>query len=763
MSLSIKPNSLGNGATLEYNGTPAVMLNAGGGGFPTNLQTGMTNLLYPSVDGSYRDQYRSGWLPAGFNQQWGGSQWGAELIDGATGTLHKFDVATGQIEDNASGGLSNGAATYYQAQGFTIAETMTLDAVWLKLYKIGNPTGNITVRIYTNNAGAPNAAIGSAVTVPCKQLNSKTDGEMFRFSGLASSLVKDTAYHIVATLGTTDAVNYVGFKRSTTSKYAFSAYNTGTSTPVWSPVAGYSFCFLIENPTSSRFLLSGGQFDGKLVFGADTYPSQIKALSQPMKNFFDGKEFTVLLRGKGTKGKSMADFAYGLDHDRVLLSCNATTGYAQVDVYDQAGTKRTVTGTTDVSAAFSDVSVHVRSKADGSDKIELFVNGVSEGTPLTGLTLTFDPLMRDLGNATLGGGFAVAPTWTQKLDMTTLPSANGWTWTGTGTEANCMSVSGGKLYQNKNGYGSTNTGYYIKTVTLSNATGWCVEWKGRVPSNTNTSDKYGSWIQASDGSKLVQIIIQEYYIQSVGSGAIDFALQGDFKNQESAFRLCGKGSDYYLFMNGKLLIDGTGKLTQANGSNAISFGDVDATASENADAIWDYVAYSTAGMMIPQASGELSEFAYFSGDKTSYLPNLYNSGTPISVKQFTGQSRNYIGEGVVQREVRKGVTSSPTTTSTTPVLLTDMECYVVGGEVSPTVIADMANSSANAVLVGCAVDGGQQHGMSRVGLTTGYSVSISQGFNQPTNLGLHKAEARWAVTGTTASNNSRTLTVEAKS
>ena len=72
--------------------------------------------------------------------------------------------------------------------------------------------------------------------------------------------------------------------------------------------------------------------------------------------------------------------------------------------------------------------------------------------------------------------------------MGSLPSADGWTYTGTATEGNVFSVSGGKLYQNYTGYAATDTGYYSRTTSLSNANGWVVAWKAKVTKATNVTE-----------------------------------------------------------------------------------------------------------------------------------------------------------------------------------------------------------------------------------------------------------------------------------
>jgi len=200
-------------------------------------QEALTGYYYPSKDQPFRDMYRSGWLPSWFNQQWGGAQWGT-LPDGSFGS-----VATGSIEDTTNGSFSNVAGSYYLAQGFKVSETATFDAIWVKLYKSGNPTYNLTARIYSDTAGSPNAAIGTASTVSAKTLTSKTDGEWVQFTGLNVALTAGTQYHIVlSSLVAVDATNYINWRYTNAKEFPHGCINNGTSAPVWTPSTAAAAC-----------------------------------------------------------------------------------------------------------------------------------------------------------------------------------------------------------------------------------------------------------------------------------------------------------------------------------------------------------------------------------------------------------------------------------------------------------------------------------------------------------------------------------------
>lgn len=792
ISLSVDPS--GTSTTLQLGGQNTITLKPGGASagaaitsdnFSEDFATtrfaaarspqSLVNLAYPSSDGGGRDIARAGWLPV-VNQQWGGAYHFTELQDAATGATYKFEPATGNVQDDNIASIGLTSSQYYIATGFKVAESATFDAVWLKLAKVGNPTGNIIVRIYSDNgAGSPSAAIGSAVTISARLLTGKTDGEWYRVAGLAAGLTAGTQYHIVATINTVDASNYVFWKVTNAKKYPFGSLCTGTSAPVWTQYTAVTSCFLVEPPSSNALLQSGGRFDRKLVFGGlSTQPGQQKVLTQPMRNFYDGKNFTFLQR-LNTIGVSqtIADFVYGLDHDRILVGTNAG-GYPFVTLYTSAGSTYSVTGTASVATGDQDIAVVARTFGDGADYLKLYVNGVSVGTALISQTFVMDGLMRELGTAYSGGGFGAAPTWTGSLSFASLPSAQGWTYAGTATEANAFSVANGKLYQNKNGYAATDTGYYAKSSAgLNNATGWTVSWKCRIENNVASTNEAGVQIRVYDGVKLVDISIAEYYLKAnISSGGTVVTYQGDFKSQERVFVLYGKGSDYYLFVDGRLVIDGTGGLTGTTSTNSIWFGDASNGSGDNADAIWSYVKYSTAGMLLPTpASGaSLSEQAYWSGDQSALLPLLWNSGSPVSVKKLCGVTKNYIDgrDAGVSREVRRGVASGLTTTSTALVAMPDLEAFIHGSYAEISTAVHSANSVAGNTNYAASVFDGINTSTSAMAVAT---VPMANTWvNLPINtkhnsyLGLHKCNAAWSTNSGTATLNGavRSISVEAK-
>jgi hypothetical protein len=739
---------------------------------PQANQSGLTNLLYPSNDGWWQDIYRGGWMPAFFNQQWGGAQWG-HLPDGSYG-----DIATGYISDNSNTPDAYSAATTYASQGFKVADNISLATVWLKLYKVGNPAVNFQVAIEADNAGVPNGntPIANGVSNPIsgKVFTSKADGEWYPFTfAVPPALVAGTQYHLV--LSRTDAgfdgSNYVTMKcqsGNNTYPHGYLCNGTNANPPVYTKYTTYCMMFMLQPVPVNAFMQTGGHFDAQLKFQQGSPINQSKALCQPLCNFFDGKVFTALHRiSSPTISMPIADYLYGIDHDRLLVSLN-NLGYAQVQLWDTTGNLTTVTGNTAINIpGMSDVAVVGRFKNDGQDYLQVWVAGALQAQ-VTLQSFNMSNNWKQLGTAWLGGGMAGAPVWTQALTMGTLPSANGWTWAGTGAEANCMSIQNGKLYQNKDGYVSGDTGYYQKTgIGFNNANGWEVEWKGRVVNSTNTSYPSGGSeiaVVVMDGTKSVYVEMQEYFI-SVGSasGTVDFVYQADLKSQERVFKLSGKGSDYYLYMDGKLIVDGTSKLVIATANNQIQFGDISTVANENADAIWSYFKYYNTGILNPVINSgmALHEYAYWSGDKSTYLASIYNAGTQIAVKSWCGCERNYI-PGYKLVDTRRGAAGDLTTSSTSFTVFVDMEAYQIIDNIAMQCTANIFNTATgNGNLLGNFIDGGMvSYGefMTSVG---GYNeAAVSQSYNK-VPLGLHKLQASWRCSaGTVRSQGDRIFFME---
>ena len=715
----------------------------------------LNSLLHPSQSGGLRDIHRGGWnLP--LNQQWGGHL--MPLPDGSWG-----DTATGYIEvDDETATVGADTDHTWRSMSFVTSKAISLAAVHLRIKKILNPTANFSVYIYSDNAGKPNALIANGTaTAQAGTLHSQNlKWERFVFS-TPPSLSENTKYHICCkSSAAVDAANYWiwAIYLSGGGHYPHGNGGYGDATPTWSTSA-YDYNFLIEPVAANQFLQTGGQFDCKLQGSSTLTPiNQNDYLWRKMQDgsgWFDDKEGTILIRGASwTKDRTITDFMYGLDHDRMVLRCNVTTGYPQVDWYDQAGTKLTVTGTTDVSGAYHDIAIRYRCKGDGSDYLYLYVDGVSQGTPQTSKSIIMDVNWKELGTAYLLGGFGLAPTWTKANDMTKLPGADGWTYTAVhGTEASNFVVSGGKLHQQWPVDDTDNANYHIHP-TLNNTNGWIVKLPNTIFKCIDTATAFGASFSIEDATKVVHIVFHSYYIEvSFDNGATGVKVQMPMGIAENNFIAIGKGSDFYLLANGRIIIDGIGLMAQASANNTITFGDRHENAGYNGEVAWGQIAYYETTAILPEfTGGSLSEFACWSGDQSALLPVIYNVGAPISVKEYCGVSGNYVRR-VLRNYGAKGITNSPSTASTTPVLCAEMELFSFIEKFIVTSDGTFQNNAAtNQWYYGCGVDGMfEQYGQNDAFYyaPTAYNTPVMTNRKIDMVYGLHKIEGRFYGAGTT--------------
>jgi len=759
----------------------------------TAVQQAISDLrgfYHANTDTGHRDMIASGLMPAFFNQQWGGAPHYFEMADGATGVTYRFEVATQQIEQDAIANVASAAGNTGVSQGFKVSKSDSYAAIWVKIYKTGNPANNLEMRIQADDGTGtkPTANFtaitnGTATAQSGKLHSSDTNGQWVRFVfPTPCALAAGTQYWLtLKSSGAVDPANFWVWQYKSTGKYPHGNYAAADATPTWTAAAALDLCFLVEAPSTTASLQAGDSNspDGYLTFFEGSPLNQSNGRVKNLRDFagLDLTDCTIHIAGKAwTKDKTILDIQYGMDHDRIVLRSNVTTGFAQVDVYDSAGSKKTVTATSvDLSSGYHHVALKITAKGAGADVVGLYVDSAANGSQLSSQTISFDKLFgaAQIGTLWIGGGFQVTPAWTKDTAMGVLPSADGWTWT-TGTasvEANCMSIQGGKLMQNKGGYAAGGDGNYLKNaLALSNANGHASAYKVRASSNTNTKDSGGINIAVYDGAKLLQYFPQEFY--GVAFAAAGVYPQLEHKAYDSVVYIIGKGSDAMMFKDGRLVTDFTGINTGATALNQIVFGDANPSANENADAVWDYVKYYNTAWLPPQfTSGSLSEFAIWNGDKTSILATLYNSGAPISVKQFCGTQKNYVGDEVVQLATQHGIVATPSTNSVYPALaqIPEMERFVVGSQVKVDYSADSYNdTNAFASYRVSLIDGypmSKSSGLAWGSAGANYQTLVSSRDFVRVAFGLHKAEVKYAAQNPSTTQDSgtgRRMVVEAR-
>lgn len=738
-----------------------------------------------------------GWLPWSLNQQWGGSPMPFHLIDSATDVESKFDAFDAYIDFDAIGTVGSAAGSINRYQSFIASKNLSIQAIWMRIGKTGNPVDNFTVALWSMAAGIPNALIATANVINGKQITSDVALQWYRFSFAAAQvLVAGTQYMIVFTKsGGVDAANFynVAARATVNTRYPNNLQGVGTAVPAWTATNTTSINFIVESQLSDQIVQSAGSFNGRIVGYEGNPINRSVGYCKPLREFFPlfhPNGWSILIRGKAwTKDRTIVDFIYGLHHDRINIRSAAGTGFTTVTVCESDNVVTTITGTTDVStAAFKDILIVGRSMNDAGDYIKIYtgINNVwTKEVESTGLSLIFDPYMLKQGTAWVMGGFQLFPsaTYTKLSDMTILPSADGWTFTTTSAtaEGSAFAVSGGKLNQIKSGYAAGGDGFYVKAAAaFVNANGSLLASKLRVVSSTNTKDLGHCVLQIEDGTKRHSAILTEYYAQSADTVAQAYP-QLDIRSGDSTVLMTQKGSDAFLFVNGKLAYDRTGLLTSASANNQVTFGDNSVTANENADVIWDYVGYYNTSNIYPQfTSGELHEFAIFSGDKNLLGQAIYNLGVPFSIKQYCGLQKNFTGDIVVQKVTVKGITSAPTIAAIAPsAVMPELECFIIGSEISSISQSTETNASAagTTLYTGHFIDGRLPDAVNTAPTSSAFEVAFSEpiagfnfsvGVNAPkfqTTFGLHKVERRWRVdtaTTETSLQTRRSLVVEAR-
>ncbi len=643
-----------------FNGPSA----GGAAGASLSVAEGIKTYCRPTLDTIFKM-----WESYSFNQQWGGDNLSFE-VDGVL-----YPVATAAISWSATEGVGDFASQTYKATSINITKLINVDKLAVFIFKVGIPTDNLLVHIYTDSSGSPGSLVtnGSATAIPGKVINTEEGSVVIAEFPTPPSLTVG-AYHIVITRsGSIDASNYYKFVSTIDSNYPNSIKNFADGTPIWTQQVGRGFSFVII-PTDA----TAGITDGIL---RSTHSSKFK-----LSHYFNHEQdFSIPILcniDAGEKDKTLLDVGVSTDSSRIRVSTESN-GYAQVDLWNAAGTKSTVTGTADITGADTIIWLKGRCVGDGSDYLKLYVGETEQGTSLTSQTFTMDSSFQEQHISILGG-WPLPPTWTvDATDTSVLPSNanNGsWTYTGTATEANAFVAEGDYWFQNGAGYASTDTGYYQKTTNFINATGWVVENKFQVLNDVNTVGELTISVVILDDVKRFFLKLHEYYFE-VHDGTNWHYVQYDFKSKPVSMKVEGKGSDFKVFANNKLLFDGTGLLLDTTPGTVLQFGDIDATAASNASVRWYYMkAY--AGEVTPDelTSSELHEIATIEKDVgTDVISNVYNSGTLIPLKQHFGLHGDFLSvDSLAWRSEINSIEVSPTNATTTYAEIPDITYFSLG-------------------------------------------------------------------------------------
>lgn len=180
----------------------------------------------PQTSGNYYRVVRSA------SSTYAGGQLAASTDDEANWDLYAFDMAMSITT------VSMANTKDKLMQGFQLFNTESVGFSKLYLKKVGSPTGTMTLRIETDNAGDPSGTLVDAnATITVAESSLTTSYQLVDFNFPASfSLTGSTQYHLVlSTSRTASATNYVSWGANDDApSYPYGEMQSEVSS-VWSP------------------------------------------------------------------------------------------------------------------------------------------------------------------------------------------------------------------------------------------------------------------------------------------------------------------------------------------------------------------------------------------------------------------------------------------------------------------------------------------------------------------------------------------------
>ena len=312
-----------------------------------------------------------------------------------------------------------------------------------------------------------------------------------------------------------------------------------------------------------------------------------------------------------------------------------SSGLLIATILESDGTSSTTTGTTDLRTGTSWHNIIITGEVNnaGSDQLNVYVDGSSEGTPVASGTLA--TVGADSCNLILGSGYARAGDTI--LDMDVLPSADtpAWAFTGTDEGTDCA-VSGGVLtIDTVGGSGGTATAVYTiaggANWTVSNADGYWVDMKCRVTAGTGALT-----LVADDGTKKETVLIYSDKVTIANNGTtLTYFLDASVYH---TYRLAVKTTVSTLFIDGVESLVG---VSAASSADSIHFGDETAS-TYNITADIDYVHfYQTAseetGVFDLECDALLSDLGVFN--------TIISSADITALQSASVQNMNQLVDG----------------------------------------------------------------------------------------------------------------------
>jgi len=130
--------------------------------------------------------------------------------------------------------------------------------IWFWIYKVGSP-GTLTVAIYSDSSGSPNAAL-KTTTLAASAIDKPNTPLLYRFTISAQTLASTTSYHaVIIGAATDDATNYWRALSGTSDEYT--AGKSSTSGSSWSTISNKCFYTRVQ-PAEDNFRANFCEYKG---------------------------------------------------------------------------------------------------------------------------------------------------------------------------------------------------------------------------------------------------------------------------------------------------------------------------------------------------------------------------------------------------------------------------------------------------------------------------------------------------------------------
>jgi len=183
-------------------------------------------------------------------------------------------------------------------------------------------------------------------------------------------------------------------------------------------------------------------------------------------------------------------------------------------------------------------------------------------------------------------------SWDHVYTADTEPDAVGWT-VNENAVGDLASASGGILTLDTTPEDAW--WWYIYSWGASNSVGATFEARLKVITST-----YAMKIILRDGTYYEGFIFYPDRIRVLVDSSLDYHM--DTTDAFHTYRITVKNSDYMVYVDGILRINGTGQHDEATGGNVCTWGDYDVNSGYTGNILWDWVRFNVSGAYPPMTS-----------------------------------------------------------------------------------------------------------------------------------------------------------------